>query len=50
MISWLYYGKSEYNSAAIESLLIKERLDLPLRLRELDEKVEKVELRAASAG
>ncbi|MEL6468564.1 MAG: DUF262 domain-containing protein [Cyanobacteria bacterium J06623_4] len=29
---------------AIESLLIKERLDLPLRLRELDEQVEQVEL------
>ena len=29
---------------AIESLLIKERLDLPLRLRELDEQVERVEL------
>lgn len=29
---------------AIESLLVKERLDLPPQLRELDEKIEKVEL------
>lgn len=29
---------------AIENLLVKERLDLPLQLRELDEKIEQVEL------
>jgi hypothetical protein len=34
--------------AAIENLLIKERLDLPPQLRELDEKVESIELRLRS--
>lgn len=34
--------------AAIENLLIKERLDLPPQLRELDERVEKVELQLRS--
>jgi hypothetical protein len=34
---------------AIENLLIKERIDLPPNLRELDEKVEKVELGLRSA-
>jgi len=34
---------------AIENLLVKERLDLPLQLRELDEKIEQVELSLRSA-
>jgi hypothetical protein len=34
---------------AIENLLVKERLDLPLQLRELDEKIEQVELNLRSA-
>jgi hypothetical protein len=34
--------------AAIENLLIKERLDLPPQLRELDEKVESIELQLRS--
>jgi hypothetical protein len=34
---------------AIEYLLVKERLDLPLQLRELDEKIEQVELSLRSA-
>jgi hypothetical protein len=34
---------------AIENLLVKERLDLPLPLRELDEKIEQVELNLRSA-
>ena len=34
---------------AIENLLVKERLDLPLQLRELDEKIERVELNLRSA-
>jgi hypothetical protein len=33
---------------AIENLLIKERLDLPPQLRELDEKVESIELQLRS--
>jgi hypothetical protein len=34
---------------AIENLLVKERLDLPLQLRELDQKIEQVELNLRSA-
>lgn len=34
---------------AIENLLVKERLDLPPQLRELDEKIERVELNLRSA-
>lgn len=34
---------------AIENLLVKERLDLPPQLRELDEKIEQIELKLRSA-
>ena len=38
-------GMVEEIQEAIENLLIKERLDLPIRLRELDADLEKLELR-----